>query len=126
MTKEEQEAIMYLKQCVIRKIPIPEEGISWLIIALNLIDKQQKEIEELKNMIKVVNIAREDIPNETDFIVLTKKSFEKNYNYISKDKIRERIDELYVLHKSYLKIPDISGAILLEGIIKMMEELLEE
>ena len=86
MTKEEQEAIMYLKQCVIRKIPIPEEGISWLIIALNFIDKLQKENEELKEMLK--NRIRYTNELEQDL-------FENASNYVvSKDKIRDKIKEL--------------------------------
>ena len=75
------EAIKY-KSCII----IPYNTKSFDTI-LNLIEKQQKEIEELKEENKQYKIQED----------LTFKCLEKTKymsNYISKDKIREKIENL--------------------------------
>lgn len=95
MNEEEKKAIevfiekanKYDESIEIKGISIGEEMrvIDTVVKALNLIEKQQKNIEELKEMLQ----RRIRYTNE-----LEKDLFENANNYaISKDKIREKIKE---------------------------------
>ena len=61
-------------------------------VLLNLLEKQQKEIEELKEKNKNLIFQLKD--EEKELIEVTDKIREKINYYISKDKIREKIKEL--------------------------------
>lgn len=80
-----------------------------LVIALNLIEKQQKEIEELKEerkkypiamndeqYKKVIEFAQKDIKEELDRQINVRMINEEyiERNYISKDQIKAKIEEL--------------------------------
>lgn len=92
-------------------------------IILSLIEKQQKEIEELKN--------KKDffVGTYGDLVELAKA--EGTFNYISKDKIKEKIKELEEERDKYtigninfgLMKPDYDNK---EEIIEVLQELLEE
>ena len=139
MTEEEIKAIEFLRKrqefmySEPKCVTTLEESIDTL---LNLIDKQQKEIdthietendyehelarkdeeiEKLKQIIKAEKIIEENLPEETEVIVMLKKDFIRNFgnDYISKDKIREKIKEYK--EKYY---PDVA--------ITKLQELLEE
>lgn len=66
-------------------------------IVLNLIDKQQKEIEELKEKNKRLEQDRNEYKEE--YINLQNARY---YNYISKDKIKEKIN--YYEERGYIEI----------------------
>lgn len=66
-------------------------------IVLNLIEKQKKEIQELKKVIKMVEIYKSyGIPEDAEMVIMRKDDFLRNNNneFISKDKIREKIKEI--------------------------------
>ena len=81
VSEEEKKAIEYLKRHI---MPYENEdgNIEFLIndVLLNLIDKQQKEIEILNTMKPLQELI------DTNVIIA-----DYSHNYISKDKIRERI-----------------------------------
>ena len=76
---------------------------------LNVIDKQQKEIEELKQ-------NRDEYKEEYKKLLNA-----RYYDYISKYKIREKIEELESLSKNITMQPSIYNYE-----IDLLEELLEE
>ena len=63
---------------------------------LDLIEKQQKEIEELKRKEQLIKTYKGNLPEDIEFICLCKSDFERNISddYISKDKIKAKIEEL--------------------------------
>lgn len=87
MTEEEKKAI----ECLKGRLEILHNNTQWatensIKVVLNLIDKQQKEIEKLKQTI---------IIDENVITSLEKDLFEGGSNYIvSKDKIRNKIKNL--------------------------------
>lgn len=93
MTSEEQEAIKGLKHAAKNpesKFWLGTQGMENIKIVLNLIDRQQKELEE-RNKYNITTLPFEKI----------KADIEQNKNisifgkeYISEDKIREKIKEL--------------------------------
>ena len=130
MTEEEKKAIKYLKNEIERvnkendfkKIPRAIVCLPLFIdygeTLLNLIEKLKKENEELKN--KVVKRDNEIIQleesAEKEFI--TKQEVKENY--ISKDKIREKIKELEQQKDLFFEKTVIQGR------IDLLHELLEE
>lgn len=121
MTEEEKKALKYLRKNVIARIDIDKNGKEKIIgygnahkyIILKLIKKQQKEIEELQIIaddIKGHNIVYTDTPEFED-------------KFISKDKIREKIEEL---EKAKLPIEYNIKNIKITDQIRILEELLEE
>ena len=111
MKEEEKQAIETLKEInqAIKYRPmlsIPSDTKLFDTI-LNIIKKQQKEIEELKE--KNASLQKE---------IKLMKSININDNYISKDKIKEKLEEL--------KAMEISQDIYTTDIEKMFEDLLKE
>ena len=109
MSDEEKKAIDYLKNDVVYWL---DKGKDFVVIdigeneklhnILNLIDKQKKEIEELKQ--ELINQGITDLK-------------ELN-NYISKDKIRKKIEELSETQDFKVGLENYT--------IKILKELLEE
>ena len=88
------------------------------------IKRQQKEIEELKKVIKMVEIYKSyGIPKDAEMVIMRKDDFLRNTNneFISKDKIKAKIKEidkdelLQELNFSQIRL-----------VIKILYELLEE
>ena len=127
MSDKEKKAIDYLKNDVVYWL---DKGKDFVVIdigeneklhtLLNLIKKQKKEIEELKQ-------NRDEYKEE--YIKLQNARY---YNYISKDKIREKIDKyrekLEKLHSQELwnepedSIKDFKYNHYLEAYKKLLEE----
>ena len=108
MSEEEKKAIEYLKN----RLEILHNNTQWatennIKVVLNLIEKQQKEIEELKE--KNASLQKE---------IKLMKSININDNYISKDKVKNKIKELENLYKDkYFHIDYVK---------EILEKLLEE
>ena len=144
MSEEEKKAIEYLKQNDIAEIQydnyglesIHRIGIDEKYIILNLIEKQQKEIENLKELMAHKNGYTKQLEEDL---------FENASNYVvSKDKIRDKIEELNKESKDLIKKGNFESrndgfeATDIEGlndlinyqskgiIIKILQELLEE
>lgn len=83
---------------------------------LKLVEKQQKEIEEYKETINALK------PNLEELIKMSNFAMQKDY--VSKDKIREKIQDLKEII-SRMDIEDI-GRMLREEQILILEEILEE
>lgn len=111
LSEEEKKAIELLKnkntEYYYRFIDV-RDAVS---ILLNLIEKQQKEIEELKQ-------NRDEYKEEYKKLLNA-----RYYNYISKDKIREIIAE----YQKQLQSADTERtAIMLSNFIMVLNDLLEE
>ena len=97
LSEEEKKAIDYLKNDLEMTKQMGkkygfQEGIKNKEIALNLIEKQQKEIEELKKPKYLVHFENNKITK-----------MELINDYISKDKIRERIKNIEDIYKKEMK-----------------------
>lgn len=122
MTKKEKEIIKRLKDTFsedMEKITFYEDGIAEIRKALNLIDKLQKENEELHKEIERQGNARE----------IEEEYIEKKF--ISKDKIREKINELEYFYKKEVKPimyqwTDFTAEEHYKELIHNLKELLEE
>lgn len=69
------------------------ETIKQITLVLNLIEKQQKEIEELKNITK----SYDSFLGDEKIVIADKKFFVNGYfqeNFVRKDKIKAEIEEL--------------------------------
>lgn len=102
MNEEEKKAIDILKDFTENEDTIYcydwqgfdyETILSAIECLLNLIDKQQKEIEELKEINKQQFLNYE--------AKIDKMEYEMGYEYISKDKVKEMIEELEENIKNY-------------------------
>ena len=110
-TEEEKKAINDLKYLLKRRYEDEIETYNLfgpIETALNLIDKQQKEIEELNNKYNFEKVAKEEIEELLE-------------NSVSKDVIREKIDDLQrykglVMYEKYNY----------DAIIRHLKELLGE
>ena len=109
LSDEEKQAIEYLKARL-----YGNEGCKFIDVAqsdlrifLNLIEKQSKEIEELKKKTSLLKSYKANLPENVEFICLCKNDFERNISddYISKDKIKAKIEELKA-YKTVLSEPD--------------------
>lgn len=115
MSEEEKLAIELLKQ-------EPDFSLNYynrenaIDIVLNLIEKQQKEIKDLNE--KIIELKEKEIIKKS--LIPTQEKFEDYYNYISKDKIREKIE----FYKRYGKIKN-SNEYVMSVEIFVLEELLE-
>jgi len=99
MSEEELKAIWYFQEISDNKY----DTENWYIVE-NLIDRLQKELEQEKEKNKeleknnkiIAQIYRDDLPKDTEYIIITKPNFERIYKleYISVDKIRNKIKEL--------------------------------
>ena len=126
MNNEEEIAI----ECLKNRLKILHNNTQWateesIRIVLNLIDKQQKEIEKLKQEMEERLIGREEITKY-------EMGYEIENNYISKDKIRDKQKELEVMLRTYIENSkkDIyynsEYVNSIEMSIKTLEELLDE
>lgn len=131
MSDEENKVIDRLKQTIDFNsfLYIDDLGDNDIKIILNVIDKQQKEIEELRKYIQKYKI-RIPMPEEYcnreswgEEITIAQKE------YISKDKIREKIKELNDLESNFfqklIEIARKTGS-LTEMTQNILKELLEE
>ena len=123
MSEEEKHAIWYFSEAYDE-----EDEKQWKVIE-NLIEKQQKEIEELKTITNGYNSYNVDNMNGYNIIIADSEYFANGTfvnNYISKDKIREvlekerkkqkeRVDISLALHSQYISLID-----------KIKKQLLEE
>lgn len=117
MSKEEKQAIAYLKFYIERDVMYENKHYEQIKILLNLIEKQQKEIEELKKPKFIMNF-------ETGTIT------QIDNNFIAKDKIREKIKELEKEKTEVIHELDFKSFYTLSQLkdieISVLNELLEE
>ena len=130
MSEEEKEAIETLK--TIKKYKFitfyySEKAIKSINIVLNLISKQQKEIEELKTITREYEAYK---VGKSDRIVIASKEyfingFFKDFlnGYVSKDKLKAKIKELKAIGKYTI---DHTDAYLEQESIDLLEELIGE
>lgn len=128
MSEEEKKAIKKIKNM----FPESEE----LKLLLNLINKQQKEIEDLKAITQNYNAIGGETFGDDRIIVCSMKYFDDGYfkkNYIFKDKIREKIKAFQDVKKEIIKNENkLSRASITYDIVrndyceKMLQELLED
>lgn len=88
MSEEEKQAIDILNTFIFRQKTknynkLSLEDTESVKVVLNLIDKQQKQIEKLKSRKYILNAETQEI-----------KEIPIDDNYISKDKIREKMNEI--------------------------------
>lgn len=119
LSDEEKKAIELLKQP-------PDFSLSYykrenaIDTVLNLIEKQQKEIEELKNITK----SYDSFLGDEKIVIADKKFFVNGYfqeNFVRKDKIKAEIEEL--------KNMKVDGEVFTTAVnfgIKVLQSLLEE
>lgn len=92
--------------------------------------KLRVELEKEKNKNKVIEIFRKDMPKDTAIICMRKKDFEKKFkgDYISKNKIRKKINEcrklLYCYEKDLYVDKGSMSCIIAQ--ISILQSLLEE
>lgn len=151
MTKEEKQAIETVKQykkCFIFETVHEETGerlndySNAIDIVLNLIDKQQKEIENYKNLIEEVSQIAKELKLEEDgtideilikikqqqkeIEVLREENFDTIYMKAVadfKDKIREKIKEIENIETDKITREEYNR---IEFAIEILLELLEE
>ena len=109
------------------KVILDMEDIKAIDIVLNLIDKQQKEIEELKTITREYEAYK---VGKSDRIVIASKEyfingFFKDFlnGYVSKDKLKAKIKELKAIGKYTI---DHTDAYLEQESIDLLEELIGE
>lgn len=130
LSDEEKKAIELLKQP-------PDFSLSYykrenaIDTILNLIEKQSKEIEELKNITKFYN----SFLGDEKIVIADKKFFVNGYfqeNFVRKDKIKAKIEELekiiQILEAKPYTAYTLYGDILHESdeIAQMLKEVLEK
>lgn len=93
MNEEEKQAIAYLKFYIERDVMYEDTHYMQIRILLNLIEKQQKEIERLEKKLKRYQKYLRDAEKKCDKL-LEFEYTERERDYISKDKIKEKIEEL--------------------------------
>ena len=128
MTDEEKKAIEFVKselQDEKKKARDDYQSLTGLYgnleieILLNLIEKQQKEIEELKDINKKLEARKYMLNARTGEVT----AIPIDNNYISKDKIKAKIEEI-----EKLKTDDENSIInkIVNWFINQMQSLLEE
>ena len=122
---------------------------------LNLIEKQQKEIESLESQLDFIGEQNKYIERQTIYLnklekelqgkrieidkmqknyeaVIDKMEYEMGYEYINKDKIRDEIKRLEIFKKTVFAPNEISAQVYKEQIdlfnmqINVLKDLLEE
>ena len=85
MSEEEKQAIETLEDLKVYNLNkfISDKEAKAIVTVIKLINKQQKEIERLKSKKYILNAETNEI-----------KEIPISENYISKDKIKEKIDEI--------------------------------
>ena len=124
MSEEEKEAYNYLSQIMFDD----ETTEKYVNTLLGLIEKQQKEIEELKQITSLYNSY--EVPAERKIVIADSEFFVKGFfkkNFIAKDKIREKIKELAEQMKAICKKEDCEDFECEEFYaIQILKDLLEE
>ena len=134
MEDKEKEAIKLIKDKLLRNtcrfwLDIPEiESISILV---NLIEKQQKEIEELKTITNAYSSYNVDNMNGYNIIIADSEYFANGTfvnNYISKDKIKEILDLAYKDKYEMVKLPNNDFICVSDcaNLLDYLKELLED
>jgi len=97
----------------------------------SLVDKQQKDIEDLKKVLNVEKVMCENMVGDVEIVCMYKENFMNNYgdDYISKDKIIEKIKELEQCQKEELQNDDEFGThsmkwAIADYVIETLKELL--
>ena len=78
------------------------ETIKQITLVLNLIEKQQKEIEELKNITK----SYDSFLGNEKIVIADKKFFVNGYfqeNFVRKEKIKAKIEEFKIVRDTILE-----------------------
>lgn len=128
MNKEEKSLISFLKFSILDYEELDTSVLEYIDEkkkkVLNYIDKLQKENEELN--IENINLKRNQIIDKSS--IPNQENFYDYYNFISKDKIRNKIKELEKKHKIIgdkigVQYHDQNGYL---GQIEVLQELLEE
>lgn len=127
MNEEEKQAIHYLKDFrnnVYNGVGSGSVMAKNLNLIFEIIEKQQKEIEELSIIKNSIQTLETHFVNDDTYYVIAKENFlEGDFrhlldDYISKDKIKEKIQELEDM--------SISQDIYFDDVKKLFEELLGE
>lgn len=123
MNEEEKKAIEYSKNCLM-KITLGidcEFDVNILDTLLNIIKKLQKENEEYKKAVNVVNKEKED------WIRAYQEEKDKQFDLINKtfQKIKDKIEEYKNMLKTCNKVKDIDRIKAINERILELEELLE-
>lgn len=133
MNEEEKEAIECLELVLDSESDIETEDLTNKCInnILNLIKKQQKEIEELSIIKNSIQALETHFVNDDTYYVIAKKNFlEGDFrhlldDYISKDKIKEKIKDLKQYKEEIKEEKDFEYFTTLR-IIKTLKTLLGE
>lgn len=105
MSEEEKKAIKYLQH--LRKYVAGTDEEEFVLLALNLIEKQNKELEPIHKLgIPVETLVAEwerleDLEDDTDCLKYRIKELEKENKELKFDKILKREENDY-LHKNYI------------------------
>lgn len=120
MNEEEKKVVEHLKKTSKDRIIIPLDDE--ILIALSLIEKLQKENEELKNKImkKELEIIGKEEYTKASMGEIIEQYYTANEDCVSKQKIKDKIEELEKKHVYQGNGYYCSGAIL------VLQELLEE
>ena len=122
MTDEEKKSVNELKEEINKPVEVQGDKFNTFILyniesaktVLNLIEKQQKEIEELKQEMEKRKWVRIKENGEVEPLL-----------YISKDKIRDKIIHYQELQDNYIKKYDEINECL-QAMINVLQELIEK
>ncbi len=67
-----------------------EDVYEYYIKLRNMLDLYNREKE--KN--QVIEVFRKDLPENVNIVCMIRDDFERNFDFVSKDKIREKIEDL--------------------------------
>lgn len=95
MDKELEEAIKLLEELATWDTIKVENGDKAIQTVLNALEQKDKEIQELKEDRYDIYKANEKLADENEILVKETNEYIKG-NFISKSKIRENIEELYI------------------------------
>ena len=127
LSDEEKKAVVYLKSYCINDVLYDNKHYEQIETVLNLIEKQQKEIEELKKENLEIRDWKYVIDSPIDLDKLKELDLIKIKGkvYISEDKIKAKIEE-YREQIEELKDLNIFTYTEYEGAIKFGQSLLEK
>lgn len=97
---------------------------------MDLYKKQKEKIKELETMAKFCKV--DNLPKDVEGIFMYKEDFDRNFrnDYISKYKIKAKIEELLNSYMKVVKIEDTIMAMIhnekIDNQIKILQELLED
>ena len=121
LSDEEKKAVVYLKSYCINDVLYDNKHYEQIKTVLNLIEKQSKEIEELKEKNRQEKIRIVQLENE-----ITARIEDVNQYYTPNDKIKAKIEEIKEEKRHYLEINDEYNAQICDCIIEEYESLLEK